>query len=361
MDEPVAIVGAGPSGIAAAIVLRRHGIPVRIYERHPAAGYRLSGDFQGLENWSTEGDVLDLLREIGIDINFLCIPFYGGTIHAPSRASARVSSERPIFYLVKRGAMPGSLDTGLREQAEFLGVEFLFNHRVQDFDGISIVGAGPAGADAVAVGKTFTTSGEDRAVVVFNDEIAPSGYAYLLVHDGCGTMATVLYRDFHRRRDYYERMVEFFRRASPLDIREEKRFGGYAAFFLRDTQVRHRRLYIGESAGFQDFLWGFGMRYALLSGFLAGRSIIEGADYDDLWKRELRPMLETSLINRYLIEIFGGAGYRFLARRLSIGNPCEFLRRHYNYSPWKHLLLPLAKFSLKGRTRIRGTAPRHSR
>jgi flavin-dependent dehydrogenase len=361
MGDTVDIVGAGPSGIAAAIVLRRHGIPVRVYERYPAAGYRLNGDFQGLENWSTKKDALALVREIGIDINFPCIPYYGGTIHAPSREPLTVSSERPIFYLVKRGAMAGSLDTGLREQAEALGVAFHFNHRVRDLDRASIVGTGPAGADAIAVGMTFTTGGNDRAAVVFSDDIAPAGYAYLLVHDGCGTMATVMYRHFHLRRECYERMVQFFLREYPMDIRNGNRFGGHAAFFLRDTQVRGKTLYIGESAGFQDFLWGFGMRYALLSGLLAGRSIIEGTDYDSLWKRELRPMLETSLVNRYLVETFGPTGYRYLARKLGEGDPCEFLRHHYNHTPWKHLLLPLAKLSLKNRIGIKEAAPRHSR
>lgn len=44
------------------------------------------------------------------------------------------------------------------------------------------------------------------------------------------------------------------------------------------------------------------MRYAILSGYLAAKSLIEGSDYDMLWKRGLKPMLETSLINRYLFE-----------------------------------------------------------
>ncbi len=357
MREPLIIVGAGPAGITAAIVLRRHGIPVRIYEKYPDAGYRLHGDFQGFENWSSEKDVTQLLQEIGIDINFLYVPYFGGTIHAPGIAARKASSGRPIFYLVKRGAMPGSLDFGLREQAEALGVDFVFNHRVNDLEKTAIVGTGPTGVDAVALGMTFETSREDMAVVAFNDSFARRGYAYLLVHQGCGTMASVHYGDYGAQKEAFGRMVEFFTGQINLDVRNENRFSGYASFFLRNSQIHNKRLYVGESAGFQDYLWGFGMRYAILSGFLAARSIIEGTDYDQLWRRELKLMLETSLVNRYLVEFFGDCAYRFLARQVSVGDPCTFLRRHYNYSFGKHLILPLAKRAFKDRFQLGRVLP----
>ncbi|HOP41478.1 MAG TPA: NAD(P)/FAD-dependent oxidoreductase [Geobacteraceae bacterium] len=353
MREPITIVGAGPAGITAAIVLRRHGIPVRVYEKFPDAGYRLNGDFQGFENWSSEQDITDLLKEIGIIPNFLLVPYHCGTVYAPGMKPVTVTSGRPIFYLVKRGAVPGSLDFGLRAQAEALGVEFVFNHRVDNFDRMSIVGTGPSGADAVAIGMTFETSWDDTAIVAFNDDLAHGGYAYLLVHGGRGTMASVLYGEGMAEREAFGRMVDFFQRELCLEIRNERRFSGFASFFLRDSQVVRKCLYVGESAGFQDCLWGFGMRYAMLSGYLAASSILKGVSYDRLWKKALRPMLETSLVNRYLIELFGAVGYRYLARRFDSGDPCVFLRRHYNYSLGKHLLLPFAKRALRGRFQLR--------
>lgn len=354
MSEPLTIVGAGPAGITAAIVLRRHGIPVRVHERYPDVGYRLNGDFQGFENWSAEQDVADFLNEIGIDTSFIpLVPFYGGSLYAPGMAAVTVTSERPIFYLVKRGAMPGSLDFGLREQAEALGVEFVFNHRVENFEGVSIVGTGPAGADALAVGMTFDTSHDDTAVVAFNDELAHGGYAYLLVHEGRGTMASVLYGSGLGNKEAFGRMAEFFQRELALDVRTERRFAGFASFFIRNSQVIGNRLHVGESAGFQDCLWGFGMRYAVLSGYLAASSIIDAVDYDRLWKRYLKPMLETSLVNRFLIELFGATAYRYLARRVASGDPCAFLRRHYNCSLGKRLFLPVAKRAFRNRFHMR--------
>jgi len=102
-EDHVNIVGAGLAGLTAAIVLRKQGIPVRIFEKAPDVGHRLNGDFQGLENWSSERDITEILKDIGIRINFLCTPCYEGVVYAPGIKNERVKSDRPIFYLVKRG------------------------------------------------------------------------------------------------------------------------------------------------------------------------------------------------------------------------------------------------------------------
>ncbi len=351
MKETISIIGAGPAGLTASIVLRKHGFPVKVYEMSSDVGHRLNGDFQGLENWSSERDITDVLKDIGIEINFLCVPYYGGIAYSPGMKPVEIKSDRPIFYLVKRGTMPETFDTGLKEQALSSGAELLFNHRLDTFDGKAIVGTGPKGADAIAIGITFNTETGNKAVVVLDDNIAPKGYAYLLVNDGYGTMATVIYREYRKGDEFFENMIRFFKNNFDITIENEKKFGGYGNFFMRDTQINHKKLYVGESAGFQDCLWGFGMRYAILSGYLAAKSIIEGSDYDSLWRKELKPMLETSLINRYLFERFGHAGYRFLIKKCTVINPCDLLRKHYNYSFLKHLLLPFARKKYESRVK----------
>jgi len=349
--ETVHIIGAGPASLAAAIVLRRHGFAVKVFEAAPDVGHRLSGDFQGLENWSSETDVTEQLRDIGIGINFLCMPYHEGTLYAPGLDPVEVSSDRPIFYLVRRGSMPGTLDWGLKEQALSLGVEISFNHRLDSFKGRAIVGTGPKGADAVAVGITFNTEMKDMAAVVLDDGIAPKGYAYLLIKQGYGTMATVLYRNFKKADDYFEKTLGFFSEKMDLHMENRRKFGGYGNFFLRDSQVRNGKIYVGEAAGFQDCLWGFGMRYAILSGYIAARSFIEGDDYDTLWQRELRPGLEASLVNRFLFERIGHAGYRYLTRCFGRGNPSRVLKRLYRPSLFKNLLLPIASAGYESRVR----------
>jgi flavin-dependent dehydrogenase len=347
LENHINIVGAGPAGLTAAIVLAKHGYKPTVYEMSPDVGHRMSGDFQGLENWSGDKDIVALLRELGIDVNFLCIPYYEGDICAPKIASLKIKSERPVFYLVKRGGANDSLDNGLKEQAVYLGVEMVFNRRIESFEGKTIIAMGPKRADFIAAGITFDTGTENMAAVIFNDEIAPKGYAYLLINNGFGTMATVIYKDFKNTKKYFKNLVNFFRNEKYTDIKNEKRFGGFGNFFIRNTNSFDKKIYVGESAGFQDYLWGFGLRYAIMSGYLAAMSIITDSDYDSLWKKEVKPMLETSLVNRYLIEKFGDFGYRYIARKFAEGNPCNFLKRNYNLSFFKKILLPIAKNKYK--------------
>lgn len=341
--EPITIIGAGPAGLTAAIALRRHGLSVRVFEMAAEVGHRLNGDFQGLENWSSELDVMEVLAECGIETNFDCVPFYGGMIHAPGIAPSVIKSDRAIFYLVKRGPFPRTLDMGLKEQAQEAGAEIIFNTRRESGKGMDIVGTGPHGVNILAVGITYTTSQEDMAEVLFDDAIAPKGYAYLLAYRGHGTLATVLYRDFRRGTECLAELVRLFRDTRNIDIRAEKRFTSYGNFFIRPSQVEGKTLYVGESAGFQDGLWGFGLRYAILSGYLAAQSIITGTDYDRLWKERFKATLEVSLVNRWLFEKFGHPGYRYLTRKLGKGNPCAYLQRHYSQSWWKQLLLPMVR------------------
>jgi len=352
-EDHVNIVGAGPAGLTAAIVLRKQGVPVRIFEKAPDVGHRLNGDFQGLENWSSERDITEILKEIGIGSNFLCTPCYEGVVYVPGIKNERVKSDRPIFYLVKRGPHAGTLDNGLKEQALSLGAEIYFNHRFDSAAGKTIVATGPRGFIGITSGVTFRTSGKDMVAVVFDDEVAPKGYAYLIMNGGEGTMVTVLYSKFRDIAYYFSKMTHFFRNNLNIEVRDERKFGGFGDFFICNTLMNDKRMHVGESGGLQDCLWGFGMRYAIVSGYLAAGSLINGSDYDSLWKRELKPLMETSLVNRYLFEKFGHMGYRYIARRVADGNPCDFLRKHYNPSLLKHLLLPAAMRNYKSKFKDR--------
>ena len=62
------ISSAGPAGLAAAITAARAGQPVVVYEQRQDVGGRFHDDFQGLENWTTDGDVLEELASFGIEV-----------------------------------------------------------------------------------------------------------------------------------------------------------------------------------------------------------------------------------------------------------------------------------------------------
>ena len=60
------ILGAGISGLTAAINLSKNGYETVVYERNSDVGLRFHGDIQGLENWSEKQDVIKDLKRFGI-------------------------------------------------------------------------------------------------------------------------------------------------------------------------------------------------------------------------------------------------------------------------------------------------------
>ena len=140
-------------------------------------------------------------------------------------------------------------------------------------------------------------------------------------------------------------------------MRDPRPFGGYANFRLPRTAVQGGHLVIGEQAGFQDALAGFGMRYALHSGILAARSLLEGQDYTRLWRRELLPFLRTAVSNRFIFNMLGERGWRWALRGLSRSAPTTKLWRLYRPSVLTRLVYPIAR--LRYRAWLRDTSCDH--
>jgi flavin-dependent dehydrogenase len=218
------------------------------------------------------------------------------------------------------------------------------------------VAGGPRGPDGIVVGYVFETHRADGIYVALSDDLAPKGYCYLLVSRGRGTVATCLFENYHAEKEYVERTLAFFQKSAGLSMRNATRFGGTGNVLLPQTARQGNILFAGEAAGFQDALWGFGMRLAMLSGHLAARAILDGApeSYDRLWRRRLGGLLKASIVNRYAFSRMGDSGYVRLMRSIAATrNARDWLRRHYAASLWKRLLYRLAG----PRSTSRRTAP----
>ncbi len=344
LDAPILVAGAGPAGLAAALTANRAGRAVIVYERARDVGHRFHDDFEGLENWSAEGDVLDELAAIGIDPTFDHTPVREVTVFDPRSRAHTYRSARPFFYIVRRGSSSGTLDTSLKRQALTRGVEIRFGQAHHPAEGI--VAHGPRGTDAIVVGYIFATTAADGAYAVLSDRLAPKGYAYLLVVQGRGTVAACMFADFRNEKRYLERTLAFFREHVGFEMSNPRRFGGAGNTRVPTTARRGRALLVGEAAGFQDALWGFGMRYALLSGSLAARALVSGRveDYDRLWKRRLGGILRAGVVNRLLYATLAERGYAGLLWLLDrTPDPRAWLRRLYRPSLVTSLLYPLAR------------------
>ena len=115
---------------------------------------------------------------------------------------------------------------------------------------------------------------------------------------------------------------------------------------------RGQTLFAGEASGLQDFLLGFGMRYAMVSGHFAGTALQNGEpdSYPRLYRNRLWAHTKAGAVNRFLRSLTGTRGYEGLIKRVAKSDdPRELLRRYYSSSWWTHALYPLAKFDARFR------------
>ncbi len=353
------IVGAGPSGLTAALAVACAGRRAIVHEQRADVGGRFHGDLQGIENWTTRGNVLDELAALGVAPSFDFRACRDGVFYDPDGREYAYRSPEPLFYLVRRGREPGTLDQDLKLQALAAGVEIRFRDPVTRLPQGGIVAGGPRGPDAIAVGYVFETDRADGVYGVLSDRLAPKGYSYLLVSRGRGTVAACLFDDFHRERLYLERTIAFFREKAGLAMRNPVRFGGTGNVLLPSTARHGDILFVGEAAGFQDALWGFGMRLAMLSGHLAARAHLDGtpAEYDGLWRQRMGDLLRVSIVNRCAFSRMGDRGYVRLMRSIErAADARQWLHRHYAPSIGKRLLFPIARRTARSRRAPPGCA-----
>lgn len=341
--QTIRIAGAGPSGLAAAITLAKAGRPVEVFEQSADVGQRFNGDLQGLENWSTEKDVLADLTAMGLEVNFHCAPFSAVTV-TDGVNQETYDRGRPLFYLVKRGAMADSVEQGLKHQALAAGAAIHFKQKL-DPNQADIVATGPLTDKLLWVDKgiVFDTNLPDMAIGIPLDEAGVGGYGYLLVTNGYGCMCTVLFSELHRVEACFQRVKQICAQLVKLDIRHERRVGGTASFVLSNVWQRGASRYVGEAAGLQDPLWGFGIRYGLWSGQLAAQSIIERSSYSELAEKTFAGRNRAGVVNRYLWEKFRRRRNERVVQRIGrSANPFAVLRSFYNGNLLQRLLFPLA-------------------
>jgi flavin-dependent dehydrogenase len=333
------IAGAGLAGLTTAIGLSQVGQPVEIFESAPDSGWGRKGSLDAVENWTTEADFMDLLDNWNISHNFDYWPVRSIDVYETHGECYTITSSRPIIYLVKRGNHPGALEHNLKEQALDSGVTIHYKERRdrKDVD-VWAVGAQHQG-QFLAVGLRFQTHHADTVKLLISTSHAPKAYAYLFVLNGQAVLSVILTRNFPNARYYLQRSLEFFRKVIPLDIENERMmsgFGGRMADFFHSATSPLR---VGEAAGFQDYLWGFGIRYALHSGYLAAQAITQGTDYYRAVRTQIWPLVYTSLFNRAAYNRAGDRIYHLLIEMFSRSPQLvELLRSRYSPSIPRQLM-----------------------
>lgn len=345
----VKVLGGGISGLGAAINLAKAGHEVDVFDRSQRAGERYGGNLQGIDNWSSDLDVKERLEEIGIEANFDLEPLRSVTITNRSREVVR-QFRRPISYLVRRGPYPGTLDQGLASQAADAGVRIHPGETISPGEA-DIVATGylPGKAFGIVKGVTFRTSMEDLAMIMLGDEIAYRGYAYLLASGGRGTLCVAVMNRFREVDTYLQRAREAFSDRLKLDMEDPKLVSGFGSFSMQPRLCQGETLYVGEAAGIQDLLWGFGIDKALASGYLAAQSIANRQDYEEI-SAGLLDRLKVSMVNRFLWEALHLDSYELMTDLLGrVGDPGRLFHRAHSYTILHRALLPIAGSYIKMR------------
>ena len=346
MVGKIKILGAGISGLTASINLAKGGLDVTVFEKSSSVGSRFHNDFQGLENWSDETDALQILKNLSLKTNFWNKGFKKASIYTDLKREYITKDADNLFYLVQRGPKD-SLDENLKNQALDAGVEIKFNSKITG-DECDIIATGVSGKKPVGVvkGIVFDTDSEDSIILILNDKLAFKGYSYLLVADGKATLACVVIKDLSKANSCFKNSFEAFSKLKKFKIENKRSFAGYGTFALNESNKQNRKLFVGEAAGFQDLFLGFGMKYALLSGYAAAKSIMEEKDYDMIWRELFLDKQKASAANRLIYEISGVWGYNYIANRLSNSrSPKSWLKDQYSSSLSKRLIYPFTKFA----------------
>ncbi len=302
--EPVRIAGAGPAGLSAACLLAEAGVGVDVFDRGPRIGSKEADFAAGLRNYSEPG-ILEELRAYGVPIQ----PF--STAQQVIRRSPQFRNvlHGPSYHIIARGAGPATIERQLFDRAVRGGARIHFREPKKPEE-VDIVATGhPDGPPSLlGVGFTFSRQGspmDDTTLYgLLDNDIAPGGYFALAPGPGANTLYAVSWTDLDlesmRRRVEAALRLTWVRELMGSARRLERVECG--AYFARDPIARavdpSGALRVGEAAGFLDAIAGYGVRYALITGSLAARALLEGGDYVSLLRRAFGSEFEESFAFR---------------------------------------------------------------
>jgi len=312
---PVKIMGAGLSGLAAATILARAGVEVHVHDVREDSGKRFDGDFQALENWSMDADFFDQLREWGFDPDeFKYTEFNEVDLIHPDDEISKTFSPKVAYRIVERGTSEHTIDQGFKRMAIAAGAKLHYKSRVKEED-CQIIACGPKGTSAVAYGEIFKTKHPNHIAFQLNDKLAPGAYSYLIIIDGIGLICTCLWRKQKGTDRFLNETIAWYQEHYPdIDMEPIKRVGGKGDFTINKRYFQDDRYYVGESGGLQDFMWGFGMRMAVWSGYLAAQDILGKCNYEKEVRKQLMPYVRTSVANRFLMNRVGDKTFKFMCK-----------------------------------------------
>ena len=328
--KKIHIAGGGIAGMSAAIYLSKKSVPVTIFEKRSNIGQSRHGDYEGLENWIFDENTPLFFKNIGFDLSKINLhPISEFKVHCENKSPLLVRSKKPFFSLVKRGPLDGDFDNQLYQQCKESGVKFRFN--VNASDKCDIIATGSRKASAFVRGSSFRTNLKNQVHLLLGEKFSPKGYAYLIIHNGHGTIATAFKKVMKSNNDYLNSCKEYFKKID-IPITDEKDFGSRGSFAFSSGKIS-KPIRVGEAGGFQDYLFGFGMKMSMMSGYFAGLYMNEEKTNAKLLLKTINKKRRISFLNRVLYERLNDENMYYLAQKFSHSNiPLSILMEAYKWN-----------------------------
>ena len=326
----VNIAGGGIAGLSSAHLLKRNGYYPIVYEKESNIGKSRHGDYEGIENWIFSTEINSFFEQLGFNFSKIhSFPISKFYVHTKSNKPLSIRQTQPFFHMIKRGYKKTDLDFQLYNQCKSSGVEFRFGQKAPN--DCNIIATGTSKAAAYIKGINFETDLKDQIHLLLGNKFAPKGYAYLIILDGNATLATAFKKTKTKQKDIINKCKDYFGSIG-LSIPQGNTFASRGSFSLPfgPNQEPYK---VGEAGGYQDYLFGFGIRMSMVSGMGAALYILGRKKEAKNVFRILNHKRRLSFINRFLYEKLNDDQMYGIINKLSkSNNPISILSGIYEWN-----------------------------
>lgn len=294
----VAIIGAGPCGLACALELERRGINPDIFERSHRVGLAVPKVGTMLQLF--ERPKRDQLRYLSEHFRLQLQPLAKLRKIVMRTCRRTVTVRGDLGYLIERGQSQESVEVQLSKKLHAkikFDIQADYRTLAGEYDYVVVAEGFPIAARDLKIWETTTSSWVKSAVVLgqfdpeaatiyFNTDYAKHGYAYLAPFNRERAMLDLIVPDINRTElsDYWNKFVDKEKfHPEIIETAEMHHVSG-----LSKRQRVDNILLVGNGGGFTDPFIGTGLFGGMAGGVLAGRAIAEGLDYE----RMVRPLIE---------------------------------------------------------------------
>ncbi len=307
----VKIAGAGIAGLTCAINLAKQEKEVIVYEKRNRIG-RKRPDYQGFYNWFEKkydfNNLQELTSNYGVSVKEV-VSLKRIRRYSPNLQENIVTNhDKPVMFVVERSTREHSIESQLANSAREAGVKIEFNSPKKPFE-VDILATGAFRTNGRGIGALFddTNLNQEEIIICNNQEYSPGAYMYAIPAGGKKAMviSCCLWPEYYNSlRERYERGVKEFPPIKNVIDGATRlySYSGRGAIGKTNTAEKKGCFYIGETGGFMDALWGFGMALAMGSAYYAAKAIIEQRSFDSLWRPALQSYIEIQLRRRALFD-----------------------------------------------------------